>query len=453
MSVFKSINPYSEELIYEFELDNLKSLSNKLDNSQKAFLQWSSMQLKDRLNLLHGIPVALELNKLELAKLISTEMGKPIIQSEAEIAKCMFLCQWYLEHATNLYQDQEILLNGDIAKIINQPLGGVLGIMPWNYPFWQVFRYALPALIAGNTILLKHAPNVQGCANAITEIFSEAIGDNGTFVNLIIDVKRIESVIASSAVAGVSFTGSSKAGKSVAALAGKYMKPSTMELGGSDPFIVFPDADLDLAVQDALNSRMKNSGQSCIAAKRIIVHAEIYDQFKNRLLELFSNLKIGDPLDDKTNIGPLARLDLKEHYDYQVSRTFEMGAHGVSKPDIPEKGFFGQPVVFDNIPINCPASSEEIFGPAFSLFKAVNSDDAIAIANNSKFGLGASIYTADRKEAFSLSKRLESGTVAINQIMATDPRVPFGGIKSSGYGRELGREGLLHFTNRKAVFL
>lgn len=453
MSSFKSQNPYTLDIYKEYESLSEAEITHKLEQSASSYQEWSEESLELRIARLQKVPVLLRERKDHLADVIVREMGKPRAQAVAEVEKCAWLCEYFLKESPQLLEKDIISTEYTESYIEYDPIGSILGIMPWNFPFWQVFRFAFPALLAGNVALLKHAPNVPECAILIEQLFRDASGMEHLFINLFAEVEDVPDIIASNAVAGVAVTGSYRAGSAVAEQAGKHIKPSTMELGGSDAFIICASADLDKAAKDAVSARMKNSGQTCIAAKRIIVVEEVYEKVKTMLLEEFSQLKSGDPMEEQTDLGPQARKDLLDKYNSQVQNTIDYGAKKLHELEVPEQGYFAQPVFLENIPANAPAAREEIFGPCLSLFKARNAEHAVEIANNSRYALGAAIYSHDIKEAKEMATNLHSGAVTINKIVSSDPRLPFGGNKDSGYGRELGREGLLHFTNKKSIVI
>ena len=383
---------------------------------------------------------------------MTLEMGKPISAAIAEAEKCAAACRYYAANAEKFLADQPVRTDDGDSWIAFQPLGSVLAIMPWNFPFWQVFRFAAPALMAGNVGLLKHSSNVPQCALAIEEVFHRAGFAEGVFQTLLIGSDLVEKIIADPRIAAVTLTGSEGAGRSVAAAAGKHLKKSVVELGGSDPFVVMPSADLESAVSTAVTARMINNGQSCIAAKRFIVHAEIYDAFVKKFVSLVSAIRIGDPMDERTQLGPLATGAIRDELHGQVEKSVVQGAKALTggKP-LDRKGFFYAPTVLTDIPSGSPADQEELFGPVASVFRAKNLDEAIALANGTRFGHGASAWTRDGDEQARFVEEIESGLLFINGMVASDPRLPFGGVKSSGFGRELGEFGIREFVNIKTV--
>jgi len=388
----------------------------------------------------------------ELGQLMTLEMGKPFKAAIAEAEKCATACRYYADNAERFLADELVQMEGGKAWVAFQPIGVVLAIMPWNFPFWQVFRFAAPALMAGNVGILKHASNVPQCALAIEDIFRRAGFVDGAFQTLLVGSEAVERIIADPRVAAVTLTGSEGAGRSVASAAGKNLKKSVIELGGSDPFVVMPSADLDAAVSTAVTARMINNGQSCIAAKRFIVHEKIYDAFLAKFVAHVSALRIGDPMDEATELGPVATAAIRDELDAQVKASVAKGAKvltGGKKLD--REGWFYAPTVLVDIPPDAPAARDELFGPAASVFRAKNLDDAINIANGTSFGLGASAWTSNDAERNRFIAEIESGLLFINGMVVSDPRLPFGGVKNSGYGRELGEFGIREFVNIKSV--
>lgn len=421
--------------------------------SARAFSLWKSLPLSERLAPLKGLMGLLKERSSLLASLITQEMGKPIVQAEYEIGKCVRGCDYYLTEAPHLLEPQALPSDARKSLVRYDPLGVILGIMPWNFPFWQVIRFAVPTLLAGNTVLLKHAPNVPRCALALEALFRDAGFPKGAFQSLFITKSVAARIIESPSLRGVSLTGSGRAGRAVAALAGKFLKKTLLELGGSDPLIVLSDANLDKCLPIAVQSRMLNTGQSCIAAKRIIVVQEIASPFVDRLVAEVKKLKVGDPMDRTTGIGPLARKDLRVHLTKQVQASIRQGArllHG-GHP-LPGPGFFFEPTVLKIRP-GCVAANEEIFGPVACVMIAKDEAQAIQMANQTPYGLGASLWTEDPERAERLIPQIEAGSVFVNGMVKSDPRLPFGGTKQSGYGRELSAAGIREFTNIKTVWI
>ena len=394
----------------------------------------------------------LDAESRELGKLMTLEMGKPIKAAVAEAEKCATACRYYADNAERFLADRTVEMEGGKGWVAFQPIGVVLAIMPWNFPFWQVFRFAAPALMAGNVGVLKHASNVPQCGLAIEDIFRRAGFADGSFQTLLIGSDMVEGIIADHRVAAVTLTGSEGAGRSVASAAGRNLKKSVMELGGSDPFVVMPSADLENAVSTAVTARMINNGQSCIAAKRFIIHEKIYDEFLRKFVARVSALRVGDPMDELTELGPLATASIRDQLDQQVKTSVAAGAKliiGGKKLD--REGFFYEPTVLTDIPSAAPAAHDELFGPVASVFKAKDIADAISIANRTTFGLGASAWTRDDRERDQFVAEIESGLLFINGMVVSDPRLPFGGVKNSGFGRELGEFGIHEFVNIKSI--
>jgi succinate-semialdehyde dehydrogenase/glutarate-semialdehyde dehydrogenase len=449
-----SINPATGETIKTFETISESQINEKLQSAADTFAAYKHTSLAERARWLMRAAEILESEKNELARVMTNEMGKPITGAVGEAEKCAWVCRYYAETAEQHLADLVIETNAAKSFVRFQPLGAVLAVMPWNFPFWQVFRFAAPALMAGNVGLLKHSSNVPQCALAIEDIFLRAGFPAGAFQTLLIGSDAVQRVLEDPRVAAATLTGSEPAGRSVAGIAGKQIKKTVLELGGSDAFIVMPSADLNEAVTTGVKARTINNGQSCIAAKRFIVASEIYDEFERQYVERMKALKVGDPLRESTEIGPLATAQILKDVDDQVKTSVAAGAvvlTGGKKIDGP--GNFYEPTVLANIPHNSPASCEEIFGPVAMLFRVASMDEAIELANSTTFGLGASAWTNDEQERERFIQELEAGSVFINGMVASDPRLPFGGIKNSGYGRELGEFGIREFVNIKTVWI
>lgn len=448
---FKSINPYNGEVISTFTSLNKNELDIKLDLALKTFKTWREVSLMDRSKLLGRAGEVLLENMDEFARMITMEMGKPIQEAIAEIKKCAWVCAYYAQNATEFLADEIIESDAGKSFVRHEPIGGVLAIMPWNFPFWQVFRFAAPNLIAGNVGLLKHASNVFGCAQLIEKVFLMAGFPKGVFQNLMLDHAHIAHIISHTAVQGVTLTGSEAAGSSVAAIAGKYIKKTVLELGGSNAFIVWDDADIDEAVEKAVTARMLNCGQSCIAAKRFILLEGIYDEFVDKFKERVSQLKSGDPLLRETEIGPLARKDLADELHRQMNDAIAKGAKLLLGGN--QKDAFHEPTVLGDVLPDMAVFKEETFGPLATMMKVKTIDEAFELANQSRFGLGVTVCTKNIQKALEMTAKVGDGAYFINELVKSDPRLPFGGTKYSGYGRELSKDGIMEFVNRKTVYV
>ena len=449
-----SINPATGETLKTFSALSPEQIEEKLQRAAETFRTYRRTSFADRARMMQRAAEILETEKLDFAKLMTREMGKPIKAAVSEAEKCAWVCRYYAETAQHHLADQVVETNAQKSYVHFQPLGPVLAVMPWNFPFWQVFRFAAPALMAGNVGLLKHASNVPQCALAIEEIFTRAGFPQGAFQTLLIGSGAVEAVLNDSRVMAATLTGSEPAGSSVAASAGRHIKKTVLELGGSDPFIVMPSANLDEAVTTAVKARTINNGQSCIAAKRFIVAAEIYDEFERQFVSQMQALRIGDPMEESTEIGPLATPQIVKDLEEQVKKAVASGARvltGGRRLDRP--GNFFEPTVLVDVDVSSPVSCEEIFGPVAMLFRASSIAEAIEIANATPFGLGAAAWTNDRDEQRRFIEELEAGAVFINGMVASDPRLPFGGVKHSGYGRELAEFGIREFVNIKTVWI
>ena len=450
----KTINPATGQTLRTYDELTDAELEARIANAAAAAAAYRYTSFAERaVHMLRAAEI-LEQEKRELGKLMTLEMGKTISSAVAEAEKCAWVCRYYAEHAEDQLRAEDVATDAARSYVAYQPLGVVLAIMPWNFPFWQVFRFAAPALMAGNTGLLKHASNVPQCALAIEGIFRRAGFPEDIFQALLIGSERVEKIIADERVQAVTLTGSERAGSAVASQAGKLIKKTVLELGGSDPFIVMPTANLEAAVATAVKARTVNTGQSCIAAKRFIVANDIADEFEQRLVAALEFLRIGDPLDEQTQIGPLATEKILTDLDEQVQRSVQTGAKlltGGQRLDRP--GFYYAPTALSNIPEAAPAFREELFGPVASLFRVRDVHEAIALANATSFGLGSAAWTNDAAEQQQFITDLEAGCVFINGMVASDPRLPFGGVKRSGYGRELGVWGIREFVNVKTVWI
>jgi len=449
-----SVNPATEEVLATFQEHSPAQVEAALARAWEAFRLWRRTSFEERARLMRAVAQYLRRRRGELARLITLEMGKPIAEAEAEVLKCAWCCDYFAENAQRFLSPLEVETNATRSYVQFVPLGPVLAIMPWNFPFWQVFRFAAPALMAGNTALLKHASNVPQCALAIEEAFREAGFPPGVFQALLIPGSRVEEVMADPRVRAVTLTGSDAAGAQVAQAAGRQIKKTVMELGGSDPFIVLADADLAEAARVGARARNQNNGQSCIAAKRFIVVEDVAQEFTRLLVENIRALRVGDPLDPQTNIGPLARADLREDLHRQVRRSLDMGAELLLGGEpLPGRGYYYAPTVLAGVTPEMPAFQEETFGPVAAVVVARDEAEALELANRSPYGLGAAIWTRDVARAQALAAEIEAGNVFINGMVASDPRLPFGGVKRSGYGRELSEFGIREFVNVQTVWV
>lgn len=448
--MISSINPLNGEVLQTYQAFDMSLLDTVLQKSDEVQRVWSRTSIKDRAGLLRAVAAQLRSRQDELATLATQEMGKTLVSAKAEVEKCAWVCDYYADHGPAMLADENIPSDDDIQRLIcYQPLGVVLAIMPWNFPYWQVFRFLAPALLAGNGAVLKHASNVPGCAHAIESVCLRAGLPEGLFRSLLIPAAKTATLIGHPLIAAVTFTGSTEAGRKIAALAGQSLKKTVLELGGSDPYLVLDDADLGLAVEKCVTSRLLNNGQSCIAAKRFIVHDSLYGEFTSAMRDAMLRLRLGDPLLDTTDIGPLAREDLCQELAAQVTESIRLGAvlvcGGVAD------GAFYSPTVLGEVRPGMHAFDGELFGPVASLIRARSDDEAIALANQSIYGLGSAVFSRDLQRARKVAQALQAGACAINDFVKSDPRLPFGGIKASGYGRELGVVGIREFTNIKSL--
>jgi succinate-semialdehyde dehydrogenase/glutarate-semialdehyde dehydrogenase len=450
----QSINPATGEVLRSFEPLTDEALKAKIAIAHAAFRAYGEIPLEHRALCMRKLAGILEHEVDELATLLTQEVGKTLESSRAEVRKCAAGCRYYADNAARILAEEPIPTDLNNSYVRWDPLGIVLAVMPWNFPFWQVFRFLAPALMAGNVALLKHSSNVPQCAVAIEALVRRAGFPRGTFQTLLIESRQVEAVLSDERVAAVTVTGSEAAGRAVAAQAGWLIKRSVLELGGSDPFIVMPSADLDRAVEAAVRARTINNGQSCIAAKRFIIHTDIYETFESRFINGMEALKVGDPMKEDTDIGPLATAKLVEDLEQQVEAAKAAGALVLAGGErMVGTGNFFEPTVLINVPRTSAVYREEIFGPVAMLFRAESVDEAIEIANDTPFGLGASVWTADAEEQKKIIAQLECGQVFVNAMVASDPRLPFGGIKRSGYGRELSGAGMREFLNAKTVVI
>jgi len=451
---FVAVNPANGDTLHEVPGWNEGQIEQALAQAAAAATVWAAQPIDHRCALMAKAGAVLRERQEELARLITEEMGKLIRESRSEVEKCALVCEYYAENAPDFLRDEAIESDAGRSFVAYQPLGTVLAVMPWNFPLWQVFRFAAPGLTAGNTGLLKHASNVPRCAQAIEEVFRAAGFPEGVFQTLMISSSQVQRVIEDRRVHAVTLTGSEPAGRKVAAAAGANIKKSVLELGGSDAFIVLEDADLDLTVQNAVTSRFLNGGQSCIAAKRFIVVDAVAEDFLARFKAGVEVLKPGDPLDESTTLAPMARADLRDELHQQVSDSLAAGAvaaTGCAPIDGP--GVFYQPSILDQVGAGMRAYEEELFGPVAIVIRARDEDDAVRIANESAYGLGGSVWTRDSARGEAVARRLQSGAAFVNGLVKSDPRLPFGGVKNSGYGRELSHHGIHEFVNAKTIWI
>jgi succinate-semialdehyde dehydrogenase / glutarate-semialdehyde dehydrogenase len=448
-----TINPATGEVLRSFDPLTEEVLDLKLALAASSFIRYRAVSLEERARLMLRAADLLEAEKEALGRLMTIEMGKPLRAAIEEAVKCAWGCRYYAENAGAFLADQQIVTNASASYIKYQPIGPVLAVMPWNFPFWQVFRFVAPALMAGNVGLLKHASNVPQCALAIEDLLTRAGFPSGVFQTLLIDSSRVRRVIEDPRIKAVTLTGSEDAGVQVGAQAGAAIKKVVLELGGSDPFIVLSSANLENAVETAVRARVINNGQSCIAAKRFIVEDGIADEFEERFVARISSLRVGDPLEETTDIGPLATADILQTLDLQIKQTVAAGASLLTGGTrLPGRGNYYAPTVLSNVPKGSPAYRDELFGPCAALFRVRDIDDAITLANDTAFGLGASAWTNDEDQQQQLIEEIEAGLIFINGMVASDPRLPFGGVKRSGVGRELGALGIREFLNIKTVW-
>lgn len=450
---FTAINPATEAVINHYVALSISQTETCIERSHQAYHQWKTTSFQHRRQLMQRLAQLLRQKSEPFAVLMASEMGKPVTQGKIELEKCAWLCEHYAEHAESYLKPVLIPTEMQKSLICYRPLGIVFAIMPWNYPFWQVLRCAVPSLMAANAVILKHAPVSIGAGNAIADLFLEAGFPDGIFQHLILDNETAEKVIADKRICALSFTGSEKAGRITGACAAAHLKRMVLELGGNDPYLVLADADLNLAAQSLVASRLNNAGQVCIAPKRIIAVQEIYDELKMKILALVNGYQTGDPLLPATTLGPLARQDLRDNLHQQVQKSLNMGAELLCGGVIPAgKGFYYPPTLLAGVKSGMPAFDEELFGPVVCLIKAENEREAIELANNSSYGLGSGVYTRDLQRGENIAaNHLDAGSSFVNACVSSDPRLPFGGIKNSGTGRELGREGILEFVNTKTV--
>ena len=450
----QTINPTTGEVLETFEPYNERQINEALEQARHAFVQWRATPFAERANHLHSIASSLRDHQAELARLAVLEMGKSITEAEAEVEKCAWNCDYFAEHAQEFLREEHIATNATKSYIAFHPLGVILAVMPWNFPYWQVFRFAAPTLMAGNTAVLKHASNVSRVALEIERIFQEAGLPQGVLRTVLVPGSETRRLIEDPRIEAVTLTGSDAAGVEVAAASGHVLKKTVLELGGSDAFIVLEDADLDQAAQVAVTARFQNNGQSCIAAKRFIVVESVAEAFERKFVEAVSKAQVGNPLNRETRIGPMARGDLRDALDRQVQASIQMGARVLlgGKP-IEGKGYFYAPTIVTDVTSDMPMFREETFGPAAAVIHARDTEHAVELANDSVFGLSCNLWTRDIEQARRLASRIAAGSLFINGMTASDPRLPFGGIKRSGYGRELSRFGMREFVNIQTVWI
>ena len=453
MDLLQTVNPATGDVLQSYTIIDKKIINQRIEKAHGVFLNWRNTSFPERSKLLQEVARLLKKGQEEYARLIATEMGKPITACRAEIEKCIWVCEHYACEAESYLQSREIKTDMKKCLVVHQPLGVIFAIMPWNFPFWQVLRFAAPTIMAGNTAVLSHAPISTGTGNAIAALFEAAGAPAGLFQHLIVDNAGAATIIAHERVAGVTLTGSETAGRSVAQTAGRHLKKVVLELGGSDPYIVLEDADLDLAAQAIVTSRLNNSGQVCIAAKRVIAVRDIENELIDKIQLLVSQYKLGAPLDPSTQIGPMARADLRQTVHQQVMDSIALGAELLLGGELPRgAGYYYPATILTNVRPGTPAFDEEVFGPVIACVTAEDEQDAIKLANLSRFGLAAAVFTRDTKRGEAIAKdAIDCGSCMVNTFVASDPRVPFGGIKASGYGRELSREGILEFVNIKTI--
>ncbi|TAH19948.1 MAG: NAD-dependent succinate-semialdehyde dehydrogenase [Cytophagales bacterium] len=448
---FKTINPYNNRQIEDFETFSDEKIADMLYISSQAFITWKSKTYNERAEIFFKLSDILRTRQAAFADTVSKEMGKPIKEAKAEIMKCAWVCDYYAQHADKFLADEEVKTDASKSLITYEPMGTILGVMPWNFPFWQVFRFAAPVIMAGNTVVLKPAANTIRTGLVIEYIFITAGFPRGTFQTIIADNEQIRQIIGSPFIQGVALTGSEKAGMAVASAAGANIKKTVLELGGSDAFIVLADADITEAAKVAVQSRMVNAGQSCIAAKRFLIDESVADRFIDLARQNMAKLVMGDPLDERTDVGPMARLDLAKKLQEQVTKSLKKGAKLVMGGE--HNDCFYMPTILTEVTADMPIFEEETFGPVMAITTFNSEKEAVMLANQTEFGLSATIFTKNISKAEQLSKQLEVGAVFINTMAKSDPRIPFGGTKKSGYGRELYAQGIREFTNIKSVYI
>ncbi len=449
----RSVSPDTGQLIHEYSTHTDEEVRQRLEAASRAYSSWRERSFSERAEYFRRLATLLEERSDRYGRRMSREMGKPIAQARSEAKKCAWVCRYFADHGAHFLEPRSIETDASTSRVEFEPLGAILAVMPWNFPFWQVFRFAAPTLMAGNVGLLSHSSNVTGCAEDISELFAEAGFPDGVFDHLKVDNDTTSEVIGDDIIGGVALTGSTRAGRAVGSAAGRALKPSVLELGGSDPFIVLPDCDLEWTIERGTYARMMNNGQSCIAAKRFLVHDDIYDDFVERFRDAIDALTVGDPIDEDTDVGPMAREDLRDELHRQVTESIDAGARCLAGGEIPDRdGYYYAPTLLVDVAPGMPAFDEETFGPAAAVIRVADADEAIELANQSRFGLGASLWTSTERGE-ELAPRIEAGSVFINELVKSDPRLPFGGIKDSGIGRELSMFGIREFVNIKTVYV
>ncbi|TPN84438.1 NAD-dependent succinate-semialdehyde dehydrogenase [Aquimarina algicola] len=450
-NIIRTIYPFTGEILKEYKRFTEEQVIETINKSAEIFQTWKSISLDKRINKLNNLKKTLEEQKEQCANFITHEMGKPYKESIAEIEKCIWLIEFYKENAIQFLSDDIIKTEAQESFISYDPMGVILAIMPWNYPFWQVLRFAIPTLTAGNTVLVKHADNVTGCALAIQRVFETAGYQEGCFQTVLVSHKQVRSIIENKNIKAVTLTGSEKAGKAISKITGEHLKKTVLELGGNNACIIWEDADLDKYIKTIVNARMQNAGQSCIAAKRFIIVEEIYDEFVEKFKSELQKLRFGAPTDPKTEISTLAKEDFVKELQEQINESLKMGAKVVIGNKY-KKAFF-EPTIIENVTPGMPVFDEEVFGPVAAFTKAEDREHSIQLASQSKFGLGTMLFTEDIENARKQIDKIEDGAFFINEMVKSDPRLPFGGTKNSGYGRELSKEGILEFVNKKTVYV
>lgn len=454
MSNAITINPATGEHVNEYERIAISKAKEKIALAGKTYTAWKQTSFTERSQHMHALADLLEENKEAYARLATTEMGKTIVQARKEIEKCAWVCRFYADNAKSYLEKEIVDTEATRSYVTFQPMGVILAVMPWNFPFYQVIRFAAPAIMAGNTAVLKHASNVQGCAFALEDAFKKAGFPEGVFTNLNINATDVKGVIEDKNIVAVTLTGSDPAGRSVASIAGANLKKTVMELGGSDAYIILDDADLEQATDLATLGRLQNNGQTCIAAKRFVVLDSIYDSFLERFIKKMAQAKMGDPMDESTYYGPMARKDLRDELHDQVTKTIAQGGRLILGGKIPEgKGAYYPATILVDVHPGMEAFDNELFGPVAAVIRAKDENEAIALANTSQFGLGSGVLTSNRERGEKVALELEAGSSYVNKLVASDPRLPFGGIKNSGYGRELSGYGIREFVNVKSIWV